>query len=85
MLALFVQNVNAQTIELTASYNTIGVKVINIGNADSCRVEYKVASQTNWLLAYPQRLSRQALHFHQIKNVCRPMEQETILKLIPVI
>lgn len=53
MLALFVQNVNAQTIELTASYNTIGVKVINIGNADSCRVEYKVASQTNWLLAYP--------------------------------
>ncbi len=50
--------VEAQTLELTPSYNAIGVKVTNIGLADSCRVEYKYLSKNHWYLAYhPDRIS----------------------------
>jgi hypothetical protein len=41
-----------QIIELTPTYNSIGVKITNIGTADSCRIEYKPSSQSVWKLAY---------------------------------
>ena len=42
----------AQTVELTPLFHTIGVKVTNISGADSCKVEYSKAAQSNWQLAY---------------------------------
>jgi hypothetical protein len=45
--------INAQTIELTPLYNSIGIKVTDIGAADSCKVEYKPSQQSIWRSAYP--------------------------------
>lgn len=44
--------VNAQSVELTPLYNTIGVKITNISSIDSCKLEYKTSTQNNWLLSY---------------------------------
>lgn len=46
------KSLNAQQIELTPTYQSIGVEVTNISSADSCKVEYKKSNQSNWLLAY---------------------------------
>lgn len=45
--------VKSQTVELSPLYHTIGVKVTNINNYDSCRVEYKQAQASDWFIAYP--------------------------------
>lgn len=48
-----IQSLQAQTVELTPLYHTIGVKVTNISTSDSCQIEYKKTQSTNWLLGYP--------------------------------
>ncbi len=48
----FILQLKAQQVELIPTYHSIGVKVINIANADSCKVEYKKSSQSTWLQGY---------------------------------
>jgi hypothetical protein len=53
IITFFGRIATAQTLQLSPLYNSIGITVSNITTTDSCRVEYKPAGQTNWLLAYP--------------------------------
>ncbi len=55
---LQIQSATGQIVELTPLYNTVGVKVSNIGAAFSCQVEYKPLQKDDWRLAYnPDRVS----------------------------
>ncbi|MCC6722211.1 MAG: T9SS type A sorting domain-containing protein [Bacteroidia bacterium] len=49
----FYSCLHAQNIELSSLYNSIGVSIKNIGNADSCTIECKELNNINWILAFP--------------------------------
>ncbi len=46
---LLVIQVKAQQVELTPTIHSMGVKITNISNADSCSIEYKNSNQSQWL------------------------------------
>jgi hypothetical protein len=41
-------HLNAQQLEITPTYHSIGVKVTNVTTADSCKTEYKKSNESNW-------------------------------------
>ncbi len=51
-LSIFFLQLNAQQLELTPTYHSIGVKVTNLSTADSCIVEYKKSNQSTWLMGF---------------------------------
>ncbi|MFN4080031.1 MAG: right-handed parallel beta-helix repeat-containing protein, partial [Saprospiraceae bacterium] len=53
LLLLNLQIANGQTLEHTPLLNTIGIKVTNINNFDSCKVAYKQTQGDAWLMAFP--------------------------------
>ncbi|MBP6430768.1 MAG: hypothetical protein KA319_03295, partial [Ferruginibacter sp.] len=42
----------SQTLTLNPSYQSIGICITDIGNADSCKIEYKKQSSTKWVTGF---------------------------------